>query len=145
VSLVGLARAFASLASASAGTEAALVRDAMRAHPQLIGGTGRVVSELTAAVPGLLCKDGAEAVWAAALPDGRAFAVKVEDGGERALSPLLAAAVRHWILTGGPADADDEVIRRWSATDVLGGGAPVGAIAWSPYLRDLLGLERSAG
>jgi L-asparaginase II len=137
VSLFGLARAFASIATAPAGTDAALVRDAMRAGPLLIGGTGRAASELTAAVDGLLCKDGAEGVWAAALPDGRAFAVKVEDGSARALAPLLTAAIRHW----GPECADGgAVVDRWSSVGVLGGGKRVGQISWSPYLRETLGL-----
>ncbi|MFN2519122.1 MAG: asparaginase [Jatrophihabitantaceae bacterium] len=133
ISLVGLARAFAATARAAQGTPAALVRAAMRAHPRLVGGTGRAVTELTAGVDGLLCKDGAEGVWGAALPDGRAFAVKVDDGAARALPPLLAAALRHWGRTG-------EAVRRWSTVDVLGGGEPVGAIQWSPALVDLLSL-----
>jgi L-asparaginase II len=133
ITLVGLARAFAALATAGEGTPPALVRDAMRAHPRLIGGTGRAVSELTAAVDGLVCKDGAEAVWAAALPDGRAFAVKAEDGGARTLPPLLAAAVRYWGI-------DNDVVRRSSSVDVLGGGQVVGAISWSRELTELLGL-----
>ncbi|MDT4975608.1 MAG: hypothetical protein QOG98_1366 [Pseudonocardiales bacterium] len=133
LSLVGLARAFAALARAADETPAALVRDAMRAHPRLIGGAGRVVTELTAGVDGLLCKDGAEGVWGAALPDGRAFAVKVDDGGARALAPLLAAALCYWGL-------DSDVVRSWSAVGVLGGGVPVGAIGWSPALVDLLSL-----
>jgi L-asparaginase II len=133
LSLVGLARAFAAITRAASGTPGGQVRDAMRAHPRLIGGTGRVVTELTAGVDGLLCKDGAEGVWGAALPDGRAFAVKVDDGGARALAPLLAAALRYWGL-------DNDVVRRWSTVAVLGGGVPVGAISWSPALIDLLGL-----
>ena len=94
VSLLGLARAFAALAVAPAGCHAGRRRDA--GVPRLIGGTGRAVCELTAAVPGLVCKEGAEGVWAAALPDGRAFAAKIDDGGMRALPPLLAAALRYW-------------------------------------------------
>ncbi|PZS13981.1 MAG: asparaginase [Pseudonocardiales bacterium] len=133
ISLAGLARAFAATARAADGSPAALVRAAMRAHPRLLGGTGRAVTELTAGVDGLLCKDGAEAVWGAALPDGRAFAVKVEDGGARTLGPLLAAALRFWGVAGA-------AVRRWSTVDVLGGGAPVGTIGWSPALVDLLGL-----
>ncbi len=132
VSLLGLARAFAVLATAPSGF-AREVADAMRSFPRLIGGTGRAVSELTAAVPGLVCKEGAEGVWAAALPDGRAFAAKIDDGGMRALPPLLAAALRYW-------GADNEVVARWAAVPVLGGGAPVGAITWSSELRDLLSL-----
>ena len=49
-----------------------------------------------AAVPGLIAKEGAEGVWAAALPDGRAFASKLSDGGMRALPPVLATVLRHW-------------------------------------------------
>ena len=133
ISLVGLARAFAAIATAADGTPAALVGAAIRAHPRLIGGTGRAVTELTADVKGLLCKDGAEGVWGAALSDGRAFAVKVDDGGERALPPLLAAALRYWGI-------DSDAVRRCSSLAMLGGGEPVGAITWSPALTALLGL-----
>jgi L-asparaginase II len=133
ISLVGLARAFAAAARAADGSPAGQVRDAMRAHPRLIGGTGRAVSELTADVDGLLCKDGAEGVWGAALRDGRAFAVKADDGGARALPPLLAAALRYW-------GVDSEAVRRCSTVDVLGGRGAVGAITWSPALVALLGL-----
>ena len=130
ISLRALARAFGALATADGGAEA-LVRQAMRAHPRLIGGTGRAVSELTAEVPGLICKEGAEGVWGAALPDGRAFAAKIEDGGMRGLPPLLAAALHYWQIDG-PA------VRRWSAPEVRGGSAAVGTIGWASELRELL-------
>ncbi|MDP9091669.1 MAG: asparaginase [Actinomycetota bacterium] len=133
VSLVGLASAFAKLVTAADGTAAADVRRAMQTWPRLIGGTGRPVTELTAAVDGLLCKDGAEGVWAAAMPGGRAFAVKVEDGSNRALPPLLAAALAYW-------GVDNELVGRWSSTEVRGGDRTVGAIGWSPELVSLLGL-----
>ena len=63
----------------------------------------------------------------------RAFAAKVDDGAMRALPPVLAAALRYWGI-------DNEVVARWSAVPVLGGGAPVGAISWSSELKDLLGI-----
>jgi L-asparaginase II len=131
--LAPLARAFAALATAAAGAPA-LVRDAMQAHPRLVGGTGRAVSELLAAVPGLLCKEGAEGVWAAALPDGRAFAAKLDDGSARGLPPLLAAVVQHWDVPG----TDAAVLGRWARPAVLGGGEPVGEVRPSPALRRLL-------
>jgi L-asparaginase II len=134
VSLTGLARAFARIATAPDGSPEARVRTAMQAHPRLVGGSGRAVTDFLGAVPGLVCKDGAECVWGAALADGRAFAVKAEDGGARALPPLLAAALAHW---GSSAPA----VARWATVPVLGGGAPVGAIEWSPYLRELLDLQ----
>jgi L-asparaginase II len=134
VTLSGLARAFATVASATSGPARA-VADAMRGFPRMIGGTGRAVSELGAAVPGLVCKEGAEGVWAAALPDGRAFAAKIADGSARGLGPLLAAALTHW-------GVENEVVARWAQAPVLGGGAPVGAVRWSGELTALLGLGR---
>jgi L-asparaginase II len=133
VSLAGLARAYARLATAPEGTSEARVRTAMQAQPHLVGGTGRAVTAFLAGVPGLICKDGAECVWGAALPDGRAFAVKADDGGSRALPALLSAALAHWGI-------DSPVVAEWAALDVLGGGAPVGAVTWSATLRDLLAL-----
>jgi L-asparaginase II len=132
VSLTGLARAFAALAGAPSGAERE-VAAAMRAHPELVSGSGRVGPDLMREVPGLVGKDGAEGVWAAALPDGRAFAVKFEDGAGRGCPPLAAAVLRRWGFDG-PA------VRRWAAVPTLGGGRPVGSVTWSPQLRDLLGL-----
>jgi L-asparaginase II len=133
VSLTGLARAFGRL---GAGTSAELraVRDAMRAHPRLVGGSGRAVTDLMLAVDGLVAKDGAEAVWAAALPDGRAFAAKIEDGSARTQGPMLAAAAAYWGFGADP------VVELWSSTPVLGAGAPVGAVRWSADLRRSLAL-----
>jgi L-asparaginase II len=46
------------------------------------------------AVPGIVTKIGAEAVHAIALPDkGWGVALKVEDGGERALGPATVAVL----------------------------------------------------
>jgi L-asparaginase II len=119
--LTGLARAFRRLATAPAGTPEARAAAAMRAHPVVIGGTGRDVSELMGAVPGLVAKEGAEGVYAAALPDGRAMAVKVEDGSMRPLPVLLAGVLRRW-------GQDGHTIARWAAPPILGGGRPVGEI-----------------
>jgi L-asparaginase II len=132
VPLLGLARAFGRIATAESGA-AATVAAAIRAHPRMIGGTGQAVTELLAAVPGLVAKGGAECVWGAALPDGRAFAAKVADGSPRAQPPVLAAALAYWGCSG-------ETIEKWAATPVLGGGEPIGAITWSPELREQLGI-----
>lgn len=136
VPLAGLAAAFARLAAADADSPEGRVAWAMRAHPQLVGGTGRAVSELMAETDGLIAKDGAEGIWAAALPDGRAFAAKLDDGSARALPPLLAAVLRHW---GG----DGPAARRQAAVPVLGGisGTVVGEVRWSSELADLLNLR----
>jgi L-asparaginase II len=109
------------VAGAPAGTPEARVATAMRANPVVVGGSGRDVSELMAAVDGLVAKEGAEGVYAAALPDGRAVAMKIEDGAKRPLPPLLAAVLARWGCGG-------EAVERWSAPVVLGGGAPVGCV-----------------
>jgi len=62
VSLIGLARAFGALAGAPEGTDEAKVARAIRENPQWLGGTRRDVTSLINGVPGLVAKDGAEAV-----------------------------------------------------------------------------------
>ncbi len=118
----GLARAFGALAVASAGSPEARVRDAIRAHPFLLGGTGRQVSALVREVPGAIAKDGAESVYAVGLPDGRGIAVKIADGHPRAKAVVLAAVLRHLGAGTDPAYAalEDE--------PVLGHGESVGAV-----------------
>jgi L-asparaginase II len=121
LSLSGLARAFRELVRADANTPEGRVAAAMRAHPLYVGGSGRDVSQLIGGVPGLLAKDGAEGVFAAALPDGRAVALKVDDGAARARVPVMAAALRR---LGVNAPVLDEL----EPTMVLGGGRAVGEV-----------------
>lgn len=121
LTLTGLARAFGRLATAAEGTPERAVADAMRAHPELVGGTGRDVTALLAGVPGLVVKDGAEGVYAAALPTGAAVAVKVVDGSGRARTPLLVDGLRR---LGVHAAVLDEL----ATGPVLGGGHPIGSI-----------------
>ena len=121
LSLVGLTRAFARLVTAAPGSAERRVADAMRAHPDVVGGTGRDVTALMRGLPGLLAKDGAEAVYAAATADGAAAAVKVEDGGDRARTPLLVTALR-------ALGVDAPVLADYATSPVLGGGAVVGEV-----------------
>lgn len=93
VSLRGLARAVGKIAAASPVTPEGLVAEGIRKHPELVAGTRRDVTALMRAVPGLIAKDGFEAVQVAALPDGTAIAIKIADGGDRARRPVLAAAL----------------------------------------------------
>ena len=121
VSLTGLARAFSRLAVADEGTDEGRVADAIRQYPQWLGGTGRDVTSLIRGVPGLIAKDGAESVYAVALADGRAVALKIADGGQRARPVVMAAALRR---LGVEADVLDELER----APVLGHGQQVGSI-----------------
>jgi len=119
ISLFGLAIAFARVATADPRTPEGRVAAAVRTHPEWLGGTGRDVTRLVRGVPGLLAKDGAEGVYAAAMPDGRAAALKIADGGERPRAAVLAALLHR---LGVQADVLDEL----SDVPVLGQGQPVG-------------------
>ncbi|HEY3501952.1 MAG TPA: asparaginase [Actinocatenispora sp.] len=127
ISLVGLARAFGRIATAHPGTPEGRVAAAMRAHPEYVGGTGRDVTDLMRLVPGLVAKDGAEGVYAAALPDGGAVALKIADGSGRARPAVLVAALRH--LGADLSAVDARPAESSLATPpVLGHGVPVGAV-----------------
>jgi L-asparaginase II len=128
LSLTALARGLGRIARSSGGPESA-VAQAMRAHPELIGGTGHDATRLMGAVPGLIAKDGAEGVYAAALADGTAVALKVHDGAARARPPLLVAALRALGVTGDEAVLDD-----LATPAVLGGGERVGEVRAVPGL-----------
>jgi L-asparaginase II len=119
--LVGLAKAFRTIAIGGAGVEGDAVREAMTARPDLVGGDGREVTVLMRGLPGLFAKDGAEGVFAAALADGRAVAVKIADGNKRATAPVLVAALKR---LGVDTSAVDALL----VQSVLGHGARVGEV-----------------
>ncbi|MGW3206078.1 asparaginase [Streptomyces sp. NPDC001135] len=121
ISLTGLARSLRSYVLAAPGTPERRVADAMRAHPEYVAGTRRHDTWLMREIPGVLSKAGAEAVQALALPDGRSLALKIDDGGVRALGPVLARALRLMGVT-------EPVIDRVGRTPVLGGGREVGEV-----------------
>jgi L-asparaginase II len=71
------------------GSEA--VREAMRACPELIGGPAADDTLVMEALPGALAKRGAEGILCVGLPDGTGFALKVEDGANRAVGVAAGA------------------------------------------------------
>jgi L-asparaginase II len=93
MSLTGLARAVGRLVTAPEGSAEAAVAAAYRAHPEMVAGSRRDTTALMRGVPGLLAKDGFEAVQVTALPDGTAIALKIADGNDRARLPLTLAAL----------------------------------------------------
>jgi len=118
LSLRGLARSFLALVSGvdEAGTA---VADAMRAHPEMVSGTGPRAHDtrLMRGTPGLLAKGGAEGVQAVAVPRVGAIAIKIDDGGQRALMSVLQwALARLGIVVSTPAEV------------VTGGDRKVGAV-----------------
>jgi L-asparaginase II len=78
------ARAFSCLPTAEGGDR---VVAAMRARPELVRGQGSPDTVLMQGAAGWIAKAGAEGVLCAASPDGLGVALKVEDGGNRALGP----------------------------------------------------------
>jgi L-asparaginase II len=124
--LTDLARLPWTLAHAAPGTTPGRVAAAMRAHPWLVGGTGRLDTVLMAELPGTLAKSGAEGVLVAALPDGTALAAKVDDGHARALGPVLLDVLA---ATGRPVP---DAVAAVAAPAVVGGGRPVGRLRVRP-------------
>ncbi len=97
-SVTGLARAMAAFAGADGkpGARAAAMvrlRDAMRAHPEMVAGEERACTNLMRATGGKVAiKGGAEAVYVAILPEaGLGVALKIVDGGTRASEAAIAA------------------------------------------------------
>jgi L-asparaginase II len=116
-SLTAVARAFLRLVEPEPGTSERRVAEAMRAHPELVAGTGAPDTVLMSRIPGLVAKGGAEGVVAAAIPGTGAVALKIEDGAKRARMPVLASALRRL-----------EVATPVLEPPVLGGGEPVGEV-----------------
>lgn len=120
VALSGLAAAFRRIAVGDDPSQGAVGR-AMSSCPFEVGGPGRDVTAFMQGIPGLVAKDGADGVFAAALPDGRALALKIADGGDRARPPVFAAGLRALGI-------DAEPLRDVWDVPVLGHGRAVGRV-----------------
>jgi L-asparaginase II len=123
-SLRGLASAFLRLVSAPAGTPELAVADAMRAHPELVSGSGPGAHDtrLMRGVPGLLAKGGAEGVAVAAIPEVGAVALKIDDGAARARMPVLVSGLRR---LGVQAPLLEQLV---AEERIRGGGRTVGVV-----------------
>jgi L-asparaginase II len=114
VTLGGLAAAFRTLAMGRGAVWSAMTR-----HPDLVEGEARDATRAMRMVPELMAKGGAEGVFAAALPDGRAAAVKIADGNDRAAGIVLAAG-----LAAIGVDIDPAAL----GEPIRGNGQPVGRV-----------------
>jgi L-asparaginase II len=118
--LVGLARAFGAFAATADGP-AKSIADAYRTYPEYVSGTGHADLAIHRAVPGLVCKGGAEGVFAAGLADGTGIALKIVDGAERGRRELMVALLQA-LGVNSPA------LEALATTPVLGHGQPVGEV-----------------
>lgn len=105
--LRNLAMGFARLATGEELTAemvaaAERVREAMRAYPFVVAGTGRLDTRLMESSD-LIAKSGAEAVFAAGSPAGWGFALKVSDGARRAVAPAATFLLER---RGAPVSAE---------------------------------------
>jgi L-asparaginase II len=104
--LDALALAFARLAAAGRrrpqDAAAAVICQAMAAHPANVAGEGRFDTVVIAASAGrILVKGGAEGMAAAALLDhGIGLALKIDDGGRRAVEAAMAALLARFAAPG---------------------------------------------
>jgi L-asparaginase II len=99
------------------------VLEAMRAHPYLVAGRGRICTALMEAAVGVVAKAGAEGLICAALTErGLGVAVKVADGAARAADPALVRALTLLDVV------DPEPLERFARPPVLGGGRQVGEL-----------------
>jgi L-asparaginase II len=125
-SLRGLARAFSTLAASTQSHEVQ-VAGAIRRHPEYVSGTHRDELTLLRAIPGAIAKAGAESCYAVALADGRAFALKTDDGAARVRPVVMAALLRECGVDTEPG-VDTDAVRRTGAAPLTGGEAVVGEI-----------------
>lgn len=138
VPLTNLATGFAKLATGEglAADRAAAARRlfaACMAEPFYVAGTGRADTRLMTAGQGrVFTKVGAEGVYCGAVPElGLGFALKIDDGGERAanaaVAALLAQLLRADALAQVYAGMADATLTNWNGIDVGAvRGLPVG-------------------
>lgn len=140
LTLRGMARAFGTIAAAAAASEStpddgrtaplpaeAAVGLAMRQHPDMVAGERRDVTELMRLLPGAVAKDGFEGVQLVGLPDGRAVAVKISDGGDRARMPATVRLLESLGVVTPP-------LAGIGTAPVLGGGRTVGLLHATNFL-----------
>ena len=122
--VAAMARLFASLAAGAVEGGGRAVT-AMRAAPYLVAGRGRVCTAVMERAD-VAVKVGAEGLICAAIPaQGLGVAIKIEDGGTRALDPALIRTLRLLDVLDDAAEAD---LADFARPPVLGGGEPVGEL-----------------
>lgn len=130
ISLTGLARGIARIATSKSNSpfaiyrEAGFLAEAVRANGWVIAGPGRPDSIVIDRL-GLFMKGGAEGVMVAAAENGTTVALKILDGNLRAATIV---ALRLLADAGAITETDVDALVPELGLDVTGGGQPVGEI-----------------
>jgi L-asparaginase II len=99
---------------------------AVLAEPGMVSGSRGLDTALMRAIPRTVAKGGAEALHCTVLLDeGTAIAVKIADGGYRAVGPAVIRALR---LLGAIPDTGEDDLARHAQPTVKGGGRRVGEL-----------------
>jgi L-asparaginase II len=115
ISTMGLARAIHKITTSSDPVH----QEVLAAHylfPEMIGGEGRLNTRMMQAIPGLMMKDGMEAVLVSSLRDGRTLVMKIADGSLRAAGLIAQAAFAEWDI-----NTTDESVKILGGSEVVGG------------------------
>ena len=115
ISTMGLARANHKITTSSDPVH----QEVLAAHylfPEMIGGEGRLNTRMMQAIPGLMMKDGMEAVLVSSLRDGRTLVMKISDGSLRAAGLIAQAAFAEWDV-----NTTDESVKIFGGSEVVGG------------------------
>jgi L-asparaginase II len=98
----------------------------MLAEPYVVGGRGRLDSEVMRVSGEVVVKEGAEGLVCAAIqPQGLGVAVKAADGGHRADAPALVHVLHQLEALSGAQLRD---LAAFAHPPVSGGGEAVGAV-----------------
>lgn len=116
ISMLGLAEAIHQITISQDPIHRQILQ-ACRDFPEVVAGKGRLTTRKMSEVPGLFIKEGAEGVLIGSLPDGRTFALKVEDGSSRPLGALVVAVLDEFSIAS-----------TLENTPIYGGKKVVGAI-----------------
>ncbi len=108
----GFARLNAGKAPEPFANAASRIREAMREHPFMVAGTGMLDTRLMRGSQ-VVCKSGAEGIFAAGLPDGMGIVIKVSDGSARAVEPVALSLLERLGVSPPPE-------RETSVTDLHG-------------------------
>lgn len=131
ISLIALAKIAQNAVLSEPNVAQRKVVDAARKFPIHNSGNKRDVAQFMQTVEGFFNKEGAEGVHVGALSDGRAFAVKFEDGSMRPRATFVVSVLRYW----GISEDILEKLSHLDKTPVLGGGKPVGSMQALPIER----------